>query len=182
MRVPPKVVQQHDDACGSATISPIARRVGAERMRPQRGERGVGLVRGDDRDELALVGDVQRVDAEQVARADHRGRDGQQRLVEHDAEVGVAGELVADRADAAAGRVAHPAGRRRGVEQRLDELAERRGVGADVGLEREVAAGQHHGHAVVGDGARHAARRRRAAPAPAPSVASRRDRCRRRRS
>ena len=83
------------------------------------------------------------------------GSIGQRGLVEHDGQVGGLGQLVADRADPAAGRVAQPAGRRRRREQRVDQIAERRGVGADVGLEREVAPGQHHGHAVVGDGARH---------------------------
>ena len=47
-----------------------------------------------------------------------------------------------------------------------------RGVGADVGLEREVAAGQHHRHAVVGDGARDEHDVARLARGSAPSVPS----------
>ncbi len=43
----------------------------------------------------------------------------------------------------------------RGGEQVGDEPAERRCVGTDVGLEGEVAAGEHHRHAVIGDGSRH---------------------------
>ena len=39
------------------------RGAGAERVGAQRGERGIGLVGRDDRDDLALVGDVERVDA-----------------------------------------------------------------------------------------------------------------------
>ena len=44
-------------------------------------------------------------------------------------------------------------GRCRG-EQGLDELGERRCVGADVALDGEVTSGQHDGHPVIGDGAR----------------------------
>ena len=67
-------------------------------------------------------------------------------------------------------RVAHPAGVRCRLEQRAHEVAERRGVGADVGLEREVAACEHHRHAVIGERARHEHAVARPAPAAGPSA------------
>ena len=42
---------------------------GAERMRAHRGERALGLRRGHDRDEPALVGEIQRIEAEDLAEA-----------------------------------------------------------------------------------------------------------------
>ena len=98
--------------CGFGHDLADPRRVGAERVRAHRRECGVGLVGGDDGDDLALVGDVERIDPQQVARADHGGCDRQRRLVEHDGQVGVARQLVAHGADPAPRRVAHPARRR----------------------------------------------------------------------
>ena len=72
---------------GSAATSPMRVAPAPERVGPQGGQRGVGLLGRDHRDDLALVGDVERVDAEQVARAGHRRRDRQQRLVEHHGKV-----------------------------------------------------------------------------------------------
>ena len=106
---------------GSAAISPMTAAPAPSGWARIAASAGVDLVGRHDRDDLALVGDVQRVDAEQVAGAVDRRVDRQRRLVEHDGEAGVAGQLVADRADAAAGRVAQPAGAGRGGEQRLDE-------------------------------------------------------------
>ena len=76
-------------------------------------------------------------------------------LVQHDGEIGITGQLVADRPDAAPRRIAQPPRRGSGREQALDQVVQRRGVGDDVGVEREIAAGEHHRDAVVGDGARH---------------------------
>ena len=122
-------------------------------MAAQRLEGGVGLLGGNDRQELAFVGDVQRIDSEQVAGPGDRGIDGQGGLVQDHGEAGVVGELVADRPDAAPGRVPQPASRRGGREQRLDELGHGGGVGPDVRLESQVASRQHHRHPVVGNGA-----------------------------
>jgi hypothetical protein len=43
------------------------RRLAADGVGAERGEGGVGRVGGDDRDQLALVGDVDRVDPEDLA-------------------------------------------------------------------------------------------------------------------
>ena len=93
--------------CGGAGAERVGAHGGRARRRPPR--------RGTTATHLALVGDVQRIDA----RAGRRRRSppaatGSGGLVEHDGQAGVAGQLVAHGADAAAGRVAQPAGRRRG--------------------------------------------------------------------
>ena len=109
------------------------------------------------------------------------GADGQRGLVEHDREPGGVGELVERGGETAARRVAHASAAPPSGEQRRRELVHRRGVALDVGLERELAAGDHHRHAVVGEraGEEHAVARphvlaararRRPATAPAPAV------------
>ena len=126
---------------------------GAERMRAQRRHRGVGLVVRDHGDELALVRDVDRVDAEHVAGAEDLWLHGQRLLVEDDADTGGLRQLVAHGAESAPGGVAHPPRARCRGQQRLDHLGDRCGVGDDVvGLDGEVAAGEHHGHPVVTQG------------------------------
>ena len=123
----------------------------AEWVAAHRRERGVGLVRrGTTATSLPSLATYSGSMPSRSQAPVTAGSTGSAASSSTTAEVRVAGQLVADGADPAAGRVAHPAGRRRGGEQRLDQAAERRGVGADVGLECEVAAGQHHGHAVVG--------------------------------
>ena len=139
---------------GSAAISPTRTAPAPSGSARSAVQGGVLLVGGDHRHELPLVRHVERVDAEQVARTGHGRVDGQRGLVEHDGQVGVAGELVRNGSEPTAGRVAHPARRRGDREEPVDEPADRGGVGADVGLEGQVAAGQHHRHAVVADRAR----------------------------
>ena len=77
---------EEDEALGLGAHLADDRRLGAERVRPQRGERVVGGLGGDDGDELALVRDVERVDAEDLAGADDRGPERQRRLVEEDGD------------------------------------------------------------------------------------------------
>jgi len=60
------------------------RRLPPERVGPQHGYGGLGLFLRDHGDELALVGHVERVDAEQVAGAEDLGGDRQQPLFEDD--------------------------------------------------------------------------------------------------
>ena len=74
------------------------------------------------------------------------------RLLDDDTEPGRPGQLVADRAHATAGGVAHPAGagRRRGAAPATRPLSGR-GVGADVRVDGQVAARQQHRHPVVAD-------------------------------
>ena len=106
IRVPPNAVRSTTRRGGLGDDLADVDGVAPQRVRAQRGEPGVGLLRRDDGEHLALVGHVEGVDAEHLAGAvDHRG-DRQRRLVEHHAEAGLLGQLVGHRADAAAGGVA----------------------------------------------------------------------------
>ena len=58
-------------------------------MRAHGDQRRVGLLRRNDGHDLALVGDVEGIDSEKIARPGHRWSDRQQNLVEHDREIGV---------------------------------------------------------------------------------------------
>src|SRR5581483_5150355 len=146
---------QHHDRLRLLSDLADDRRLLAERVGPQRGGGGVSLVGRDHGDELPLVGDVEGIDPQEVARTGDRRVDGKGVLVEHDVHPGGPRQLVGHRPYAAARRVAQPARRRRGREQGVDQLVQRCGVRAYVGLQRQVASLQHHGHAVVADGARH---------------------------
>ncbi len=66
----------------SATTCADPRGLGALGQRTHRGQHRVGGRGRDDRDELALVGHVERVQAEQLARGPDRARDRDRRLVE----------------------------------------------------------------------------------------------------
>ena len=66
---------QRDDALGLGDDLADHCGVAPEGMGPQRGDGSGGFPWREDRDELALVGHVERVDAEHVARASHHRRD-----------------------------------------------------------------------------------------------------------
>ena len=134
---------------------PMRGRGRTHRVGPHGFQGGSGLVGRDDGDELALVGHVERVDAQQVARAGNGGLHRKQCLVEHDGKVGVARKLVGNGTNATARRIAQPTCRWCSSEEVVDEATERGGVRADVGFEGEVAASQHDRHPVVGDRARY---------------------------
>ena len=181
IRLPPKAVSSRTRPSGSARTSPTSAASRAERVRAQPLERVAGRLRRDDRDELALVRDVERVDAEDLAGADDLRPERQRGLLERDGERRSRGELVQRRRQAAARRVAQPAQRLAELEQRRGELVHRRRVALELDLERELAAGDHHRHAVVAERARdehpvagRARGRRRAArpsrPSPMPAV------------
>ena len=72
-------------------------------------ERCLGLLGGDNGDEGAFIGDVERIDAEHVTGATGHFTDCNGFVVKHDTKTGATGELVGDRAEAAAGGIAHPA-------------------------------------------------------------------------
>ena len=70
IRLPPNEVRSATMPCGSGTISPTTVASAPCGCWSQGGDCRVGFIGRDDRDELALVRDVQRVDAEHVARAE----------------------------------------------------------------------------------------------------------------
>ena len=181
IRLPPKAVSRAATRPGGLGADLADERgLGAERMRRSRSSALVGRLRRDDRDELALVGDVERVDAEDLAGADDRGPERQRRLLEHDRELAPAGRArsAPSRGRRASGRAAsEPPGSE--LEQRRGQLVDRRGVALELDLELELATRDHHRHAVVAEGARdeHAVARRTTRPAPSATPVGRRCRC-----
>ena len=139
---------------GSDRISPIRDGVRALGVCSHGGEGRARLFGCHDGDELALVGHVERIDAEQLAGRRHRRPHGQGRLLQDHGQVAVTGQLVADRAHPAPGRIAQPPRGWSRLEQVLHQPVERSGVRLDVGFEGEVASGQHDRGAVVAEGAR----------------------------
>lgn len=77
--------------------------INPERVGPQRCQPGSGLRCGNDGDEFALIGDLERVDTEQFARASDHGAQREPVFGEEYGQSAGVGQFVADGADAAAG-------------------------------------------------------------------------------
>ena len=106
---------------------------------------------GTNATQLALVGNVERVKAQQAAGvADLRG-DRQRPLIERDPDSRRPGDLVERRGHTAAGRdrAAHAVGA--GVDHRRDQAVQRGGVAGDGGGELQSFAATHHRHSVHPD-------------------------------
>src|SRR5215470_10696207 len=94
------------DEAGMAGHHPAdAARFLAERVGAQRRQHALGALGGDEGDELALVGDVERIEPEDLAGAAHRVVHRDRILVHLDAELAARGDLDERRGDAAAGRI-----------------------------------------------------------------------------
>ena len=104
--------------------------------------------------ELALVGDVERVQAEHLAGGAHRARDRDRLLAQLDAHAGRGGDLVERRGQAAARRVAQDAHVRAGRDDRGHQPVQRLRVRGDLDLEVQALADAHDGDAVQADRAR----------------------------
>ncbi len=118
-----------------------------------RGQDGVGDIGRDDGDETSFVGDMQRVQAEQVACGGDHGRDGYGVLRDLDSDPGRRGDLVQRRCHAAAGGVAHRVNPPTAAgHHRRDQAVQGTAVGGDVGLEAETFARTQDGAAVGADG------------------------------
>ena len=112
-RLPPNAVSTSTIPGGSVLTSPISAASsppGAARSAASAASAASGR---DEGHELALVGDVHRVDAEQLGRAGDRRVHRHVGLAHDDRHAGGAGQLVEHRGDAAAGGVAQAAQRRR---------------------------------------------------------------------
>ena len=123
-------------------------------MGPHRCQGTLRLGAVHDGHEATLGGDVERVDAEDLARPPDLLAGGHGTLVDDDRHVGGARHLVEDGRHAPAGRVAQAPHTGGGVQERIDERGEVGGVGLDVGLDVELPSGEHDRDAVVADGAR----------------------------
>ena len=131
------------------------RRLPAERMRAQRGDRAIGLAARHHRHQAALAGHVHGVDAQQLGGAADFRADRDLVLDGQHADVGRLGDLVEDRRHPAPGRVAHGPDAGHRVQQARHQPVQRGRVGADVRLDVQLAAGQHDGDAVIADRAGH---------------------------
>ena len=107
----------------------------------------------DDREELAFVGDVQRVEAESSQAPRTSSRTGIAPL-RSDAETGVARQFIERCSDAAACGVAHPAEAGPTACARASTSGRRSGCRRNVGFEIEFAAGQQDRDAMIADRAR----------------------------
>ena len=97
MRVPPMGVTSTTIPGGVERICPMRAASAPSGWAWQGGKRGIRLRRSHHRHQLPLVGNVERVDPEQLAGRGHRRPHRQVALVQHHREVGVPGQLVADR-------------------------------------------------------------------------------------
>ena len=109
---------------------------------------------GADGDQLALVGHVERVQSQQFAGGCHYRFDRNRALLQHHADPGLAGNFVQGGGEAAARGVAQAADVGARCQHRCDQAVQRRGVGNNRGVERQVLALAHDGHAMVAHGAR----------------------------
>ena len=154
-RRPPNAVSICTKRCGSSTTSPMIAASRAARMRAHHGEQPRGVFRRADRDQLALVGHVERIEPEELAGGVdlrlHRDRG----LADQHADVRLAGELVQRGAEAAARGIAQAADRRHRLDHRGHQAVQRGRVGLDRRLEAQVLAQRHDRHAVVADRSGH---------------------------
>ena len=124
-------------------------------MRAHDRERALGAVRGADGDELALVGDVDGIDPEQLGRGGDLGAHRDVLLAHGHPDARLASDLVERGAQPAAGGIAQRVDLHAAFEQRRDEAVQRRGVALDGGLELEVLAARQDGDAVIAERAAH---------------------------
>ena len=138
---------------GCSRTSPITWASLAARRQAQRIERGVGVLRRDHRQKLAFVGDVQRIEAEQLAGAAHRVAHRNLIFEEDHAQPAVARQFVQamsptpPRVGSRIQRMPGPAA----SNQRFDQRQHGARIGAKVGFEIELAARQQNGDAVIAD-------------------------------
>ena len=149
----------------AARTSPMIRAPLAARRPLQGVERRIGILRRYHREKLPLVGDVQRIQPQQLACAAdcvaHRNAVFEQkhRRARNRARIRSSAVATPPRVGS---RIHRTAGRRRRGHG-LDHLEHRARIGAQIGFQVELAARQQDGDSVVADGPRKQDRRRRAA-------------------
>lgn len=127
------------------------RGLAAERVRAHGGEQPFGIGLGADRVELALVGDIERVEAQELAYAQDLVANRHRRFPEPKADPRFVRDLVQGRGEAAPGRIAQRVEVGHGFEHRRDQPVQRRTVGPELGLEPELGALGHDRDAVVAE-------------------------------
>ena len=152
-RLPPKAVSTSTIPGGSVLTSPISAapsRPGTARSAASAASARLGR---DERDEPALVGDVHRVDPEDLGRAGD-GRAGPARRPRGRRSRRRDARASSLRTVATPPRVASRMQRRpapAALEQRVGRRPQRAGVGHDVGVELELVAGEHDRRPVLAD-------------------------------
>jgi hypothetical protein len=138
--------------CGHPRHGANALRATAQRVRAHGGQQLVGYLGGANGDELALVGHVQRVQAQQFAGGLHLGQHRNVRLLNHHAHLRLARDFVERGGQSAARGVAQHMqggwGRARPAAWLAPGCAGRR-CRSDGGLELQRLAQRHHRHAVL---------------------------------
>ena len=127
--------------------------VRSERMAAHGGEGCVGLGFGDESDHFALVGDVEGVEAEELAGSADGAGDGDGALMDFHANLGGAGHLIECGAKATASEVAHGVEAGCRCEEGGAEFVKGGGVGAEIAAEFEALALGEDGDAVLAEGA-----------------------------
>ncbi len=100
----------------------------------------VRLFFGNERDQHTFVREIERVEAEDFAKAADVGAHRQRGFLEDDADASSNRHFVEHRGDPAAGRVAHRARSRHSGEQHLDQSVERPAVADHRHFELDLAA------------------------------------------
>ena len=120
MRRPPNTVRMVTRPGSPSTDPSDDRGACAQRMRAHRRQRRLGLLGRHDRDDLALVGEIERIEPEDLAeRLAPRSRSGVAASSISMRDLRGLGDLVEHRGHAAARRVAQEARAGRGRQQRL---------------------------------------------------------------
>jgi len=127
------------------------RRLLAQRVRAKRGDRAIGVGPRHHGDQASLAGHVHRVDPQQLAGAADLGPHRDVVLDREHAHVGGPGDLVEYGGHTAPGGVAHRPRTGHRVKQGRHQPVQRGGVRADVGLDVQLAAGQHDRYPVIAD-------------------------------
>jgi len=146
-----------DDDRGEAALLHLAdaRGLACERSAPERLEGSVGGFRADGDDHRSFVGDVQRIEPEQLASSDNIRRNRHISLDDGERMAAGRGPLVQDGRHAATGGVAHGPHRDAGAAQGLDQRRQRRAIAHRFRLNRKAFASVHHGDAVAANGTGH---------------------------
>ena len=141
---------------GCSRTSPIIYRYrsppGVASQSAQRGFRQFG---GNDGEKLPFVSDVQRVEAQQFARAAHGIAHRNFFFEQNDAKSAISRQFIQRSGHAAARGIAHPANACAGfAHQRLNQRQHGARVGAQFGFQIEFSSGQQNGNAVIANRAR----------------------------
>ena len=127
----------------------------AERMRAHRRQETLRRLGRDDRDELALIGDVTADRGRAIRKPPRPAAAREDPPPRANADPRLMRDFIQRRRQAAAGGIAHQADRRAGgFDHDRDKIMQRRGVGQHLRFKRKILPLRHDGDAVIADRAR----------------------------